>query len=117
MGSISTDATLLPSPRRRRGAFDRRERKLLVDVTGQSTDADRADSSAVLEDGDAAEEERKERVEARELGWIGPCLLGEFPRRCRIAARGGIRLALGVQPCIGRSTVHSGRRDQLPVGV
>jgi hypothetical protein len=34
----------------------------LVDVTGQSADADRADPSAVLEDGDAAEEEREERV-------------------------------------------------------
>src|SRR3954471_2220543 len=115
MSRLSTDATPSQSLRRRCGALDRRERKLLVELPRQSADADGADTSAVLEDGDAAEEEREERVEARELVWIGPRLLGEFSGRCCVAARSGVRLAPSIQPCIGRGTVHSGRRDQLPV--
>ena len=52
-----------------RRAFDRRERELLVVVAGQAADANRADPPAVLEDGDAAEEEGEEGIElARSTG-------------------------------------------------
>lgn len=47
--------------------LDRRECELLVDLARQAADADRADPPTVLEDGDSAEEEGEERVEARTL--------------------------------------------------
>jgi hypothetical protein len=54
---------------------------LLVVLARQAADANRADPPAVLEDGDAAEEEGEEGVEARSLDGIGACLLGELPGR------------------------------------
>ena len=53
-------------------------RELLVDLAGQAADADRADPGAVLEHGDAAEEEREERVEARPLGGSARAFSGEL---------------------------------------
>ena len=51
---------------------------MLVDLAGEAADAHRADPAAILEDGDAAEEEGEERVEARSLGGVGARLLGEL---------------------------------------
>src|SRR6187551_770521 len=80
--------------------LDRVECELLVDLAGQAADADRADAAVVLEDGDAAEEEREERVEARPLGRIGTSLLGELAGRGRVAAGGRVGLALGVEASV-----------------
>src|SRR5215216_1490363 len=108
--SATTDAARSRGSGRR--ALDRRECELLVVLARQAADADRADPPAVLEHGDAAEEEGEERVEARALDRIGARLLGELPRRCRVAACGRVGLALRVQPSIRRRIVHRYRRDQ-----
>ena len=97
--------------------FDRAQRELLVDLAGQPADADRAQPRLAVEDRDAAEEEREERVEARPLDGVVPDLLRQLARRARVAAGGRIRLALGVQARIRGCTVHRRRRDQLAVGV
>src|SRR5258708_7399165 len=46
------------------GRIDRAQRELLVDLAGKPADADRADLRLSVEDGDPAEEEREERIEA-----------------------------------------------------
>ena len=66
-----------PSSRRRaatsstssaiRRSFDSEQREPLVDLARQAAHADRADAPLAVEHGDAAEEEREERVEARPL--------------------------------------------------
>ena len=71
----------------------------------------------VLEDGDAAEEEREERVEARALDRVVAHLLRELPRRARVAPGGRVGLALRVQARVGRGAVHRRRRDELAVRV
>ena len=44
-------------------------------------------------------------------------LLGELPRRERVAAGGGVRLAAGVEVRVARGARHRDRGDDLAVGV
>ena len=83
---------------------DRGEREPLVVFARQPADADGADADVALEDGDAAEEEREERVEARPLDRVVADLLGELPRRP--ARRCGPRCT----PSAARSGGCRGRR-------
>src|SRR5258708_7569331 len=69
------------------GRIDRAQRELLVDLAGKAADADRADLHLSVEDGDSAEEEREERIEAHPLHRIVANLVGEGARRARPAAR------------------------------
>ena len=70
-----------------------------------------------LEDGDAAEEEREERVEARPLDGVVLDLLCQLARRSRVAPGGRVGLALGVQARVGRCAVHRRGGDELAVRV
>ena len=70
-----------------------------------------------VEDRNATEEEREERIEARALDCIVGHLLGELARRARVRASGGVRLPLCVQTCVGRGAVHRCGGDQLSVVV
>ena len=99
------------------GRVDRGQREPLVLLARQPADADGADADVPLEDGDAAEEEREERVEARPLDRVVADLLGQLPRRPRIAAGCGVGLPLRVQAGVGRGAVHRRGRHELAVGV
>ena len=97
------------------GGHDRVERQPLVDLAGEAAHADGADPHAVREQRDAPEEEREERVEARELGRPVGDLLGESARRRGVAPRRGVGLAPGVELGVERSAVHPQRGDDLAV--
>src|SRR4051794_29083833 len=98
-------------------AVDRLAREPLVLLARQAAHTNGADSPLVLQDGDAAEKEREEGVKACPLDGISACLLGKLPRRRSVATRGGVGLALRVQPRVRRRAVHRRRRDQLAVRV
>ena len=100
-----------------RGSFDSAEREALVLLTREAAHADRTDALVALEDRDAAEEEREERVEAGTLDRVVLHLLGQLAGRAGIAPRCGVRLALGVQPRVRGRSVHRGGGDELAVRV
>ena len=93
------------------------DRERLVDLARKPAHAHRAHALAVAERRDAAEEEAEERVEARELGRRVADLLGELPRRERVAPRRRVRLALRVQVRVACRTGHRDRGDDLAVRV
>src|SRR3954469_16976517 len=64
---------------------DRVEHEPLVDLAGQTADADRADAAVAVVDRDAAEEEREERIEACPLDRVVLDLLREPPGGGRVA--------------------------------
>src|SRR3954470_5589196 len=99
-----------------RRSFDSGDCELLVGLTGQAADTDGTDANVTLEHGDAAEEEREERVEARALGGILPGLFRELAGRTCVAAGGRVSLPLRVQARVGRGTVHRRCSDELAVG-
>ncbi len=78
------------------GGRDRVERQPLVDLAREAAHADGADPHAVREQRDAPEEEREERVEARELRRPLDDLLGE---QCASSSR---RSAPPCTPCAAR---------------
>ena len=80
-----------------RGSFDSASASCSSTSPGQAADADRADPTLALEDRDAAEEEREERVEARPLDRRRPA-----PSR-RAHASCARRCARPCRPCAGRS--------------
>ena len=96
---------------------DRVDREALVHLAGQPAHPDSADPLAVDEDRDAAQEEREERVEARQLGRRARDLLGERPGRRRVAPRRGIRLPSRVEFRVERRAVHANLGDNLAVVV
>src|SRR6185312_9337608 len=96
---------------------DRAPRELLVDLARQAADPNGADTRAVGERRDPAAKEREERVEARPLRGVLAGLRGELGGAPSIAAGGGVRLPLRVQPRIRRGTVHRRRGDDLAVAV
>src|SRR5438876_756435 len=65
-------------------ALDRGERNLLIGLAREAADADGADAASGFEDGDAAEEEREERVEARTLDGVVANLLRELASRAGV---------------------------------
>src|SRR5262249_41141000 len=65
---------------------------------------------------DPTEEEDEPRVEARPLDRVVADLVGERPRRRLVAPRRGVRLALRVEPRVGRGAVHDERPDHLAGG-
>jgi hypothetical protein len=92
-----------------RRAFDRHPRELLVVFARQAADANRADPPAVLEDGDAAEEEGEEGVESS---------LARRDRRVpsrRVAVSTSRRCARPCTPCAARSAAcPAPRRPSSP---
>ncbi len=73
--------------------------------------------SLAVEDGNTAEKEGEERVEARPLDGVCARLLGQLAGRTSVAPRRRVGLALRVQARVGGGAVHRRCRDQLPVRV
>ncbi len=98
-------------------ALDRGERKLLIGLAREAAHADGADAASGFEDGDAAEEEREERVEARTLDGVVANLLRELASRAGVTPRRRVGLALRVQAGVRGGAVHRGRCHELAVSV
>ena len=102
--------------------FDRAQRELLVDLARQAADADGADARVAVEDRDAAEEEREERVEARPLDRRrrapSPRARASCARRCappcRPSAARSAACRAPRRPSSRRRRARRGRRRRRP---
>jgi hypothetical protein len=92
-------------------------RERLVHSAWQAAHADGTHPCLAVERGEAAEEEREERVEALALDSVLAHLLGQLFRGTRVAPRRGVGLPLRVQTRVRCGTVHRRSRDELAVRV